>query len=66
MNLFSTRLVKQIAEVHEDFGMWGVNGEIKQIKKEYDLAGDDTRYLRKLVKLQIKENGFEINNNQKG
>lgn len=55
ITIFSTKLVDKIAEVYEDFGMWGVNEEIKALKKTHDLVGEDTRYLRKLVKLQIKK-----------
>ena len=54
-HIFSTNLVNRLVEVHEDFGMFGVNGEIKALKKEYDLTCDDTRYLRKLVKLELKD-----------
>lgn len=52
---FSTKMVDTLVEIYVDFGMWGVNEEIKQHKKDYGLDGDDTRYLRKLVKIAIKE-----------
>lgn len=65
MNLFSQREVNRIARVHNDYGMWGVNGEIAYMKKVYELTGDDTRYLRKLVKMKVIEDGYKIVNNQK-